>query len=78
MSPPLLKKISGMDCIKILSKHFGYRVVRQSGSHIILKKETPLGECGTVVPNHSELKTSTLKKILKYAGIEEEDFAKFQ
>jgi predicted RNA binding protein YcfA (HicA-like mRNA interferase family) len=31
-------------------------IVRQKGSHIILKKERPEGKVGTVVPNHRELK----------------------
>ncbi len=78
MSPPLLKKISGTACIKILCKQFGFKVIRQSGSHVILRKETPAGAKGTVVPNHNELKVGTLKGILELAGVDENDFAKFQ
>ncbi len=78
MSPPLLKKTSGTDCIKILCKHFGFKVVRQSGSHIILKKETPDGPVGTVVPNHRELKLGTLRSILELADVDEFEFSQFQ
>ena len=46
-----LKKISGKNRVKILCNRFGFFVARQSGSHIILKKETPDGKIGTVVPN---------------------------
>jgi predicted RNA binding protein YcfA (HicA-like mRNA interferase family) len=73
----MLRKISGKECIKILCNKFGFEIIRQSGSHVILKKEN--GEkIGTVVPNHEELKIGTLKGILKLAKIKEEDFAEFQ
>ena len=73
-----LKKISGKECIKILCNNFGFRVVRQRGSHIVLKKETPGGTVGTVVPNHKEIKLGTLKGILELAKVKEEDFARYQ
>lgn len=69
-----LKKISGKDCVKILCNKFGFKIIRQRGSHIVLKKES----IGTVVPNHPQLKLGTLKNILELAKIKEEDFAKFQ
>lgn len=72
-----LKKISGKECAKILCNKFGFSFVRQSGSHIILKKETSDGKIGTVVPNHPELKLGTLKNVLKLARIKEEDFVKY-
>lgn len=74
----MLKKISGKDCIKILCNKFGFISVRQTESHIILKKQTPQGEIGTVVPMHKELKIGTLKGILEMTKIKEEDFAKYQ
>lgn len=73
-----LKKISGMECVKILCNKFGFSVVRQRGSHIILRKETNNGAIGTVVPNHPEIKIGTLKGILELAKINEEDFIKYQ
>ncbi len=73
----LLKKISRKDCIKILCNKFGFIIIRQTGSHIILKKEN--GEkIGTVVPNHREIKIGTLKGILRLARINEEEFSHFQ
>lgn len=72
-----LRKISGMECVKILCNKFGFQIVRQRGSHIILKKETSEGKTGTVVPNHEELKIGTLKGVLELAKIKEEDFEKF-
>lgn len=73
-----LRKISGSNCVKILCNKFGFTIKRQSGSHIILIKEIDNVKVGTVVPNHNELKTGTLKGILKLAKIDEEKFAKFQ
>lgn len=62
-----LKKISGKDCIKILCNKFGFKLIRQRGSHVVLKKETKFGEVGTVVPVHKELKLKTLRSALKLA-----------
>ena len=73
-----LKKISGKECVKILCNKFGFSIARQRGSHIVLKKETPTGKIGTVVPNHKQLKLGTLKGILELAKIIEEEFEKYQ
>ncbi len=68
-----LRKISGKECIKILCNRFGFRIIRQRGSHVVLKKNG----IGTVVPNHKELKLGTLKGILELAKVKEEDFVEF-
>jgi len=73
-----LKKISGKECIKILCNKLGFLIVRQRGSHVILKKETTAGKVGTVVPLHKELKLGTLRNVLKLAKIDEEEFVKYQ
>jgi hypothetical protein len=44
----------------------------------VLRRETAAGSVGTVVPNHAELKTGTLKGVLKLARVSEEDFARHQ
>ena len=74
---PKLRKISGKECIKILCNKFSFVAVRQKGSHVVLKKQTPEGRVGTVVPIHDELKIGTLKGILELAKIEEEEFEKY-
>lgn len=53
-------------------------VKRQTGSHVVLRKETLQGAVGTVVPNHKELKIGTLKGLLELANVNEEEFAKYQ
>ena len=72
-----LKKISGKNSVKILCNKFGFKALRQTESHVILKKETPTGAVGTPVPLHKELKIGTLKGILQLAKVDEEEFAKY-
>jgi predicted RNA binding protein YcfA (HicA-like mRNA interferase family) len=63
--------------VKILCNKFGFRVVRQSGSHLVLRKETQQGAVGTVVPDHRELKQGTLKGILQLAKVDEDEFEQY-
>lgn len=78
MRLPRLKRISGKVCVKILCNQFGFYIARQKGSHIMLRKETTNKTIRTVVPDHKELKLGTLKGILESAGIDEEEFLRFQ
>ncbi len=48
----------------------GFVVVRQKGSHVVLRK----GNHGCVVPNHAETKVGTVSGILKQAGISLDEF----
>ncbi|MBP2144620.1 putative RNA binding protein YcfA (HicA-like mRNA interferase family) [Methanofollis sp. W23] len=74
---PGRKPVSGETVIKILSKEYGFTVSGRSGSHVRLSKETPAGKVGTVVPLHRELKTGTLRGVLKLAKIDPDDFAQY-
>jgi len=74
---PRLKPVSGFECLKILCNKFGFGVARQSGDHVVLKKETPQGRIGTVIPLHRELKRRTLRRALQLAKVTEEEFAKY-
>lgn len=74
---PQLRKVSGKECVKILCNKFGFQIVRQRGSHVLIKKETNQGKIGTVVPQHKEIKIGTLKAILEQAKVIEEEFSKF-
>ncbi|MFH1918195.1 MAG: type II toxin-antitoxin system HicA family toxin [Nanoarchaeota archaeon] len=75
---PKLKKQSGHEVVKILCNKFGFITKRQRGSHILLVKEEKGNKVGCTVVMHKELKTGTLKGILKQAGISEDEFAKYQ
>ena len=46
---PKPPRVSGIDTIRALER-LGFLQIRQQGSHIILKKQTPNGEIGCVVP----------------------------
>lgn len=48
---PSLPVISGSEAVRALQR-LGFAVVRQRGSHVILRK----GSQGCVVPNHREIK----------------------
>lgn len=53
-------------------EQFGWAVVRQRGSHIILIKQ---GHIATLsVPNHSEVARGTLRSLISKAGITVEGF----
>jgi predicted RNA binding protein YcfA (HicA-like mRNA interferase family) len=56
-------------------EQLGFIQVRQRGSHVVLKKSTPEGEIGCVVPLHRELAIGTLRGILKQAHISPDEFS---
>ena len=68
-----LPRLSGHELIKILAQ-FGFKKVRQKGSHVMLIKETKQGKVGCVVPFHNELETGTLLAILRQAKISRDEF----
>ena len=59
---PKFPGLSGKEIVRALEK-LGFRVARQSGSHILMKK----GEKGCVVPNHKEVKVGTVNGVLRQA-----------
>ncbi len=73
-----LKKQSGLEVIKILTKHFGFSARSTKGSHVVLIKFVNNEKIGTVVPRHKELKIGTLKGILEQAKVSEDEFAQYQ
>ena len=70
-----LPRLSGHELIKILAQ-FGFKKIRQKGSHVMLIKDTRQGKIGCVVPLHDELETGTLLGILRQAKISREEFLK--
>jgi predicted RNA binding protein YcfA (HicA-like mRNA interferase family) len=55
-------------------ERLGFVVVRQRGSHIIMRR----GGSGCVVPNHREIKLGTLAGVLRQAGVSAEEFINAQ
>jgi predicted RNA binding protein YcfA (HicA-like mRNA interferase family) len=64
-----LPHISGQECVRALQKT-GFEVRRQTGSHVILRKDDVI----IPVPNHRHLKAGTLRSILRRADLSIEDF----
>lgn len=69
---PRLRRVSGQEAIRVL-EGLGLTQVRQRGSHVVLKRQTPEGDVGCVVPLHRELAIGTLRGILKQARVTPED-----
>jgi predicted RNA binding protein YcfA (HicA-like mRNA interferase family) len=70
---PKLRVLSADEVCRILQGH-GFQVVRQRGSHIILRKESPTGSISVPVPNHSEIAKGTIKSIIAQSGVAVEEF----
>jgi len=68
---PKFPGLSGKEIIRAREK-LGFRVARQSGSHVLMKR----GEKGCVVPNHKEVKVGTVNGVLRQAEISPEEFKK--
>ena len=66
---PKLPRVSGADIVRAL-QHLGFQKVRQSGSHVILRRESK----GCVVPMHAEVKVGTLSGLLRQAEVSTEEF----
>ena len=60
----LPRNVSGNDLIKKL-KQYGYRVTRQTGSHVRLTRSTEDKEFHLTIPKHNPLRAGTLNNILK-------------
>ena len=68
--PPI---VSGNEAVKALQR-LGFFIDRQRGSHVVMKKVTPTGEIGCVIPMHREVAAGTLRSALKLAGVSIEEF----
>jgi len=70
---PRLRRVSGQEAIHALER-LGFVQVRQRGSHVVMKKTTPEGSIGCVVPLHRELAVGTLRGILRQAQVTPDEF----
>ena len=68
-----LPVVSGRELVKILTKHFGFRVLRQRGSHVTLTNDMSF----ITVPLHPELDKGTLRAILADTRISREEFLRY-
>jgi len=70
-----LKPYSYAKVIRVLGK-LGFKVIRQKGSHIVLKGFHKDKKRTVVVPRHEEIAIGTLRAILFQAGLSVEEFIK--
>jgi predicted RNA binding protein YcfA (HicA-like mRNA interferase family) len=66
-----LPRISGREAITALKK-VGFDVIRQSSSHVIVRRVSPFSQL--VVPDHRELDTGTLRAIIRQAELSVDEF----
>jgi predicted RNA binding protein YcfA (HicA-like mRNA interferase family) len=64
-----LRPVQGRELIKVLCNHYGFRAVRQKGSHVTLSD----GTVYVTVPA-KEIKVGLLSVILKDCGISQDEF----
>jgi predicted RNA binding protein YcfA (HicA-like mRNA interferase family) len=68
---PSLPVVSGDDTVRALAKS-GFQFVRQTGSHMILRRNDPFAQ--VTVPRHKVLDRGTLRAILRQSGLSVEAF----
>ena len=66
---PKLPHVSGQQVLRALER-LGFQMVRQSGSHVVMKRESK----GCVLPMHSEVKIGTLAGVLRQAEVSPQEF----
>ena len=67
-----LPVISGKECVHALNK-MGYYLKRQSGSHMVLRRDVPFGQ--VIVPDHDVLDRGTLRSIIRQVGLSVNEFS---
>ncbi len=66
---PRLPHVSGAQVVRALER-LGFQKVRQSGSHVVMKRESG----GCVVPLHAEVKVGTLAGLLRQGTVSADEF----
>jgi len=65
---PRLRVFSGKTLCQLLEEH-GFRRVRQRGSHVIMQKRDGQSTVTVPVPQHREIRTGTLRSIIRQTGL---------
>lgn len=68
-----LKVLSGMEICKILET-YGFQLIRQKGSHLIMQKIIDEKTITVPVPNHKEIKKGTLQSIIRQSQLDKNIF----
>ena len=67
----LPRDVSGRDLARRL-RRYGYEQSRQTGSHMILRRQEPYARA--VIPDHKQIRSGTLRRIIADAGLTVEQF----
>jgi predicted RNA binding protein YcfA (HicA-like mRNA interferase family) len=70
---PRLRVLSADEVCRILEEH-GFVRVRQSGSHIMMRRQFEGRRITIPIPNHSEIARGTLKSIISQSEIPKSEF----
>ena len=65
--------MSGREVRSIFEKH-GFILVRQRGSHMIMQKTVESQTTTVPIPEHPELRTGTLRAIIRQSGLPRSEF----
>ena len=60
----LPRDLSGDDLARLLRRQYGYRLVRQQGSHMTVTTKIDRVEYSVTIPRHRQVKVGTLGRIL--------------
>jgi predicted RNA binding protein YcfA (HicA-like mRNA interferase family) len=63
--------LSGRE-VRAALERVGFVFRRQSGSHMVLRRQDPYARA--VVPDHKQIRTGTLRRIIADAGLTVEEF----
>jgi predicted RNA binding protein YcfA (HicA-like mRNA interferase family) len=63
-----LRVLSGREVCRILGEH-GFVEVRRRGSHRVMQKRAEGSTTTVPVPDHDELRISTLQSIIRQSGL---------
>ena len=63
--------LSGRD-VRVALERIGFIFRRQTGSHMMLRRDLPYAR--VVVPDHKQLRSGTLRRIIADAGLTVEQF----
>ena len=72
---PKLGIFSGKEVCNILEE-YGFEIIRQRGSHIVMQKKTGITTITVSIPNHKEIKIGTLQSIIRQSGLRRPIFEK--
>ena len=67
-----LPQLNGQQVVKVFGK-FGWQIVRQRGSHIIMVKDEQIVTLS--IPDHDEVAKETLRTLIRSAGLTVTEFS---